>query len=121
MSTDDDGDTSAKLSVSLGGIKGVAVEAAELGPHTWTGLLCDNTPATIAYDVAVDGTVSNVVATPLRRRQDRRRQDRRAFSHDERVRIKVREHDGQIKISVDERIRCRFAGPDDQRVDLDPR
>ena len=31
------------------------------------------------------------------------------FSHDERVRIRVREDNGQIKISVDNRIRCRDA------------
>jgi hypothetical protein len=111
VKTDDDGDTSAKLSISLGRIKGVAVAAADAaGPHTWSGVLCDNSAATITYDVATDGTVSNVVATPDT--ADVRTGDSKIdvrFSHDERVRIKVRENDGQIKISVDERIRCRDA------------
>jgi len=34
------------------------------GAHSWSGLLCDGTTATVNYDVALDGTVSNVVATP---------------------------------------------------------
>jgi hypothetical protein len=109
--TDEDGDTSAKLSVSLGGLKGVAVDAAvAAGPHTWTGLLCDNSTASITYDVAADGSVSNVVATPATAdvKTEGGKIDVR-FSHDERVRIRVREDGGLIKISVDERIRCRDA------------
>ncbi|MBK5331786.1 MAG: hypothetical protein JJD93_07440 [Ilumatobacteraceae bacterium] len=109
--TDDDGDTSAKVSISLGRIKGVAIDAAAVaGPHTWSGVLCDNSAATITYDVALDGSVSNVVATPATAdvKTDGGKIDVR-FSHDERVRIKVREDNGLIKISVDERIRCRDA------------
>jgi hypothetical protein len=109
--TDEDGDTSAKVSLSVGGIKGVAVAAADaVGTHTWSGVLCDNSPATIAYDVALDGSVSNVVVTPDG--ADVRTGDNKIdvrFSHDERVRIRVSEDDGLIKISVDERIRCRDA------------
>jgi hypothetical protein len=111
VKTDDDGDTSAKLSISLGRVKGVAVDAAAAaGPHTWTGVLCDGTAATIAYTVAEDGSVSAVSATPdgADVRTDDSKIDVR-FSNDERVRIKVRENDGLIKISVDERIRCRDA------------
>jgi hypothetical protein len=110
VKTDEDGTTSAKLSVSLGNLKGVAVAAADAaGPHTWTDLLCDGSTATITYDVAEDGTVSNVVATPA---ADVRTGDSKIdarFSNDERVRIRVREDDGLIKISVDNRIRCRDA------------
>jgi hypothetical protein len=109
--TDDDGDTSAKVSISLGRIKGVAIDAADAaGPHTWSGVLCDNSAATITYDVALDGSVSNVVATPATAdvKTEGGKIDVR-FSHDEGVRIKVREDNGQIKISVDERIRCRDA------------
>lgn len=106
-----DGTTSAKLSVSLGALKGVAVDAAlAAGPHTWTDTLCDGSTATIAYVVATDGTVSDVVVTPATAdvRTDDSKIDVR-FSHDERVRIRVREDNGQIKISVDNRIRCRDA------------
>jgi hypothetical protein len=111
--TDDDGDTSAKLSISLSRLKGVAVDAtAAAGPHTWSGVLCDNSAATIAYTVAADGTVSDVTATPDT--ADVRSGDHKIdvrFSDSERVRIKVRENDGLIKISVDERIRCDSADP----------
>ena len=110
VETDDDGDTSAKVSVSLGRIKGQFIDAAAaVGPHTWTGLLCDNTTATITYDVAIDGSVSNVVATPA---ADVKTEDGKIdvrFSHDERVKIRVREDNGQIKISIEEKIRCRDA------------
>jgi hypothetical protein len=109
----DDGDSSAKLSISLGRIKGVAIDAAAAaGPHTWTGLLCDNSTATIDYTVALDGSVSGVAATPdtATVKTDGGKIDVR-FSHNERVRIKVREQDGLIKISVDERIRCHSDDP----------
>jgi hypothetical protein len=105
-----DGTTSAKLSISLGALKGVAVDAAlAAGPHTWTDMLCDGTTATITYDVATDGTVSNVVATPDAEVKTNDSKIDVRFSHDERVRIRVREDNGQIKISVDNRIRCRDA------------
>jgi len=113
VETDEDGTTSAKVSVSLGRLKGLAVDAATAaGPHTWSGVLCDNTAATITYDVATDGSVSNVVATPA---ADRVRSDggkiEVRFSDKERVRIRVREDNGQITINVDERIRCDSPDP----------
>ena len=111
VETDDDGDMSAKVSVSLGRIKGNFIDAAAaVGTHTWTGLLCDNTTATITYDVAIDGSVSNVVTDPATaevKTEDGKIDVR--FSHDERVRIRVREDNGQIKISIEEKIRCRDA------------
>jgi hypothetical protein len=111
VETDDDGDTSAKVSVALGRIKGAFVDAAAaVGTHHWSGLLCDSTTATIAYDVAIDGSVSNIVTDPATAtvKTDGGKIDVR-FSHDERVRIKVREDNGQIKISVEEKIHCRDA------------
>ncbi|MEP7114346.1 MAG: hypothetical protein ABI862_13860 [Ilumatobacteraceae bacterium] len=111
--TDEDGTTSARVSISLSGLKGVAVDAAvAAGPHSWSGVLCDNSAATITYDVAADGSVSNVVATPATdevRAEGSKIEVR--FSHDERVRIRVRESDGLVKISVDERIRCDSPNP----------
>lgn len=111
VETDDDGDTSAKVSVSLGGIKGEFVDAASaVGTHHWSGLLCDGTTATIDFDVAIDGSVSNVVTNPTTAdvKTDGGKIDVR-FSHNERVRIKVSEDNGQIKISVGEKIRCHDA------------
>ena len=113
VETDDDGDTSAKLSISLGRIKGVAIDAAAAaGPHTWTGLLCDGSTATINYTVATDGSVSDITTTPdtATVKTHGGKVDVR-FSHNERVRIKVREQDGLIKISIDEKIRCHSEDP----------
>jgi hypothetical protein len=113
VETDEEGNASAKVTVSLGRLKGLAVDAGTAaGPHTWSGVLCDNTAATITYDVAEDGTVSNVVATPA---ADRVRSDggkiEVRFTNKERVRIRVREDNGQITINVDERIRCDSPDP----------
>jgi len=113
VETDADGNTSAKVSVALGRLKGLPVDAATAaGPHTWSGVLCDNTAATITYDVAVDGTVSNVVATPAADRVKAEGDKIEVrFSDKERVRIRVREDNGQITINVDERIRCDSPNP----------
>jgi hypothetical protein len=110
VGTNDDGETSAKVSVSLGRLKGVAVDAAlAAGPHTWTGLLCDGSTATINYTVGTDGAISAVTTTPAADvKQEEGKLDVR-FSDNERVRIKVRLEDGKIKISVDERINCENA------------
>jgi hypothetical protein len=111
VETDDEGDTSAKVSVSLGRIKGEFIDAAAaVGTHHWSGLLCDGTTATIDFDVAIDGSVSNVVTDPTTAdvKTDGGKIEVR-FSHNERVRIKVREDNGQIKISVGEKIRCHDA------------
>jgi hypothetical protein len=108
--TDEDGSTSAKLSISLSDVRGVAVDAAAAaGPHTWTDQLCDGSTATVTYVVATDGSVSDVVATPEAQVRTHGSKVDVRFSKSERVRIRVREDDGQIKISVDERIRCRDA------------
>ncbi len=110
---EEDGETEAKLSISLSGLKGVAVAAAEAaGPHTWSGVLCDGSAASIAYIVAEDGSVSGVVVTPATAdvRTDDNKIDAR-FSDDERVRIKVESDDGMIRIDVKERIRCDSEDP----------
>jgi hypothetical protein len=112
VETDADASTEAKLSISLGRLKGVAVPASDAaGHHTWSGVLCDNSPATIEYDVALDGSVSNVVPSPDAEVKGNDSKIDVRFSHDERVRIKVRADDDMIKISVDERIRCDSADP----------
>ena len=112
VETNDDGDSSAKVSVSLGRIKGVAIDAVSAsGPHTWTGLLCDGSTATINYMVGSDGSVSAVTTTPA---ADVKQEDGKLdvrFSDNERVRIKVRLEDGLIKISVNEKIRCDSPNP----------
>jgi hypothetical protein len=110
---DEEGTAEAKLSIALGRINGVAVDAAAAaGPHTWTGTLCDGSTATINYTVAAEGSMSGVTATPAT--ADVRSEDGKIdvrFSNDERVRIRVRSDDGLIRIEVRERIRCNSADP----------
>ena len=111
--TDEDGNTSAKLGISLGRIKGVAVDAAAaVGPHTWTGQLCDGSTATVNYTVALDGSVSAVTATPATANiRTEGSKTEVSFSDNERVRISVKSDSGTTRISVQERIRCDSPNP----------
>ncbi|HSB88033.1 MAG TPA: hypothetical protein VLD86_17095 [Ilumatobacteraceae bacterium] len=116
----EDEGTEAKLSISLGRIKGVALDAAAVaGPHTWTGSLCDGTAASVAYTVATGGAVSDVSATPDT--ADVRTHDGKIvvrFSNHEWLLIKVREHDGMIKISVMPVLKCDTGQPTVNGVDV---
>jgi hypothetical protein len=107
---EDDGRTEAKLSISLGRIKGV--EGKAVGTHTWTGMLCDTNLASIGYTVAADGSISFGTITPAGATTSI--DDGKAtvtFETGEQVRIKVRDHDGQMTVSVKERIRCDSDDP----------
>lgn len=107
---DGDGDSSAKVSVSLSGIKGV--EGKAVGSHTWTGVLCDNTPASIAYTVADDGTITVGAITPAGATSSTDGDKTTVtFATGEKVRIKVSDHDGQMTVLVKERIRCDSPNP----------
>jgi hypothetical protein len=110
VDTDEEGDASAKLSVSLSGIKGV--EGKAVGSHTWTGVLCDNTPASIAYTVAADGTITVGAITPAGATSSTDGgKTKVTFATGEQVRIKVSDHDGEMTVSVKERIRCDSPNP----------
>ena len=53
--------TSAKLSIGLSRIKGAEIpDGATVGAHSWSGMLCDGTNATIDYTVAEDGSITDV-------------------------------------------------------------
>lgn len=109
----EDGSTEARLSVSLGRLKGVAIDAAKAaGPHTWTSTLCDGTTATINYTVAADGSVSAVTVDPATAelRTDTSKIEAR-FATGERVKIRVRLDNGLIRIDVKERFRCDSPNP----------
>ena len=107
---DDDGETSAKLSISLGRINGV--EGKAVGSHTWTGMLCDTTNASIAYTVAADGTITLGAITPAGATSSiDEGKTTVTFATGEQVRIKVSDHDGQMTVSVKEKIRCDSADP----------
>jgi hypothetical protein len=107
-------ESGAKLSISLGRIKGVALDATvAAGAHTWTGTLCDGSTATIAYTVAADGSVSAVTATPatgvVKADGDKIMVK---FSDHEAIFISVRvQDDGKIKISSGAMLRCKSGDP----------
>ena len=117
VKTDEDGATHANLRIALGRISGVelAPEAAA-GPHTWSAQLCDNSVATITYKVAVDGTISDVVADPATAVVKLDGTNAKiTFTTGERVKISVRvKTDGGVttlKISADAKIRCDAKAP----------
>ena len=113
VSTGDDGASRAKVSVSLSRPKGVSLPADQIaGSHTWNGVLCGGSKASITYVVAADGTISGVTTTPdAQQAVDGNHLDVR-FSDHERVKIKVKSHDdGQLAISVDDKIRCDSPDP----------
>ena len=76
----------------------------------WTGLLCDGTQATINYTVNADGSISAVTTTPTSASlENKGGKVSVRFSDSERVKIRAHMEDGGIKVSVDEKIRCRDA------------
>ncbi|HEX2784885.1 MAG TPA: hypothetical protein VHN36_14980 [Ilumatobacteraceae bacterium] len=106
-------ETGAQLSISLSPIKGVAVDATTAaGPHTWSGVLCNNSAVSIAYTVAEDGTVTEVTPTPVT--ADVKTDGDKIwvqFSDHESVFIKVRAKDGMIKISAQAMLHCDSGDP----------
>jgi hypothetical protein len=109
----EEGKTSAKLSISLGRIRGVAVAAVTaVGTHTWTGSLCTG-PATITYTVDPDGSISAASATPATAvvEFDGGKINVK-FSDTESIRISVRMDDGgMFRTNVSEHLRCNSADP----------
>lgn len=110
-----DDSSSAKVSVRLSDVQGQRLPADQVvGSHTWTGMLCDGSPGSIAYTVNADGTISGVTATPAT--ADVESDDDRAtveFSDRERVRVRVKSSDdgSELRVEVDERLRCERTDP----------
>lgn len=110
VNTNEDGDTSAKLSISLGRIRGV--EGMAVGSHVWSGTLCDNSAASIAYTVAADGTLTLGAIAPATATSSTGEEGAMVtFATGEQVSIHAGSHDGQVKVSVHERIRCDSGNP----------
>ncbi len=89
----------ANVVVGISGVRGRAlVEGDQVGTHTWTGALCDGTPASVTYTVDADGQVSNVVPTPAGQVNERGDRAWVAFSRREGVAITSNDarwwHDG---------------------------
>ena len=103
----EDGATESKLRISLGKLKGAAVVDGEaVGPHTWSGTLCDGTAATIAYTVAADGSITVDSTTPGAEVDVDGDEAKVRFSSDDRVRIETDDDDGALTVRVRERFRC---------------
>jgi hypothetical protein len=111
LNTNEHGDTSAKLSISLGRIRGV--EGMAVGSHVWSGTLCDNTAATIAYTVAADGTLTLGAIAPATATSSTGEEGATVtFATGERVRISSKMDDhGQVRVSVKVHIDCNSGNP----------
>lgn len=109
-----DGETRAKVRVSLSKIKTLAAPSdTVVGAQAWTGVLCDGTPARIDFVLAADGTIGSSVTVspePWKLASDGHSIEVK-FPGGEKVRIKVKEHDGKRKVSVDAKIHCGKSEP----------
>jgi hypothetical protein len=103
----------AKISITLGRTRGVAVDAATAaGVHTWNGTLCDGSAASITYTVAADGAVTDVSAMPTTAtvHSDGGKIIAK-FSDHEWAFVNVRAHDGMIKVSAGAMLHCNSGDP----------
>ncbi len=109
---DEDGATTAELRVSLSKIRGAQTASGEaIGPHTWTGTLCDSTIASFDYTVAADGSV--VVGT-LPTGATAKTGDHGAsvrFATGERVQIKVNNDNATITVGAKVNLHCKASEP----------
>jgi len=105
--------TRAASQVSLSKVSGVSQPADQAaGDHTWTGMLCDGTAASVAYSVANDGTITAGAVTPSTGTATVDGNTLKVkFSDTESVRIRVSEKDGNLRISADPRLRCQRSDP----------
>ena len=110
---DDDGAMTAELRVSLSKIKGAQTASGEaVGPHTWTGTLCDSTVATFDYTVAADGSVA--VGTLPDGATTTNTGDHGTsvrFATGERVQIKVKNDNGTLTVGAKASLHCKASDP----------
>ncbi len=108
----DDGETSAKLTVSLSRLHGSQLaEGPAAGPHTWTGQLCDGTAAEVKYVVGADGTISDVVSNVPAEVDTHGHAARVRFSNHERISIVVKGEAPTMTVGVNTKIRCDRVNP----------
>jgi hypothetical protein len=107
------GTTRAASQVSLSKVSGVALPPSQAaGEHTWTGMLCDGSTASVTYTVAADGTITAGAVTPSGATA-------KAFGHmlsvrfsdSESLRIFVQHKDGNLRISAFPSLRCERTTP----------
>jgi hypothetical protein len=109
--TNEDGTTGAKVSVTLGPLRGVVqpVDVA-IGVKTWSGALCNGDPASVTYTVNADGSLTNASATPdtATVSGDGNKVNVK-FASGERLRIESHTSTDGIKVDVREKFRCKGA------------
>lgn len=123
VKTNADG-TSSKVVLGLSGVRGRALaEGDAVGAHTWSGVLCDGTAASIQYTVNADGSISGTTATPEAQIAERGGSAWVAFSRREAVAITTtdRRHHGddtdatadpvELAVGTSERIKCDRTEP----------
>ena len=105
--------TRAASQVSLSKISGTSLPADQAaGDHTWTGMLCDGSAASVAYSVAADGTITAGAVTPASGKANVDGNTLKVtFSDTESVRIRVSSKDGNLRISADPQLRCGRTTP----------
>jgi hypothetical protein len=106
--------TSANLSIGLSRIKGAEIpEGDTVGAHSWSGMLCDGTTATIDYTVGEDGSIADVTASPegAEIKTGEHGGVGVRFATGESVRINVRDSDRQLQVGADDRIHCDAGDP----------
>jgi hypothetical protein len=103
-------ETHAKIRITLSKIKTSFNGTDAIGPHTWTGVLCDGTPASIEYTIGDGGAITVDHVDPIADRQLAEGNGVEVrFPGGERVRIRVRTADGESSVKVSEKIRCTDA------------
>jgi len=105
--------TKAGSQVTLSKVSGAALPADQAaGAHTWSGMLCDGSTATVAYTVGADGTITAGAVTPAGASADVNGNMLLVrFSPTEAVRIVVQGRGGDLKISAVPSIRCQRTVP----------
>ncbi len=117
----DDGETRSALKVSLSRVRGrMLADGEAVGPHSWSGQLCDGTAASFTYVVSETGEITDVVATPAAEVRGEGHRVKVVFGDRQRVSIKVRSDDGVLTVSTDESFRCGRNDPTVNGVAVEP-
>jgi hypothetical protein len=105
--------TKAGTQVVLSKIMGTTLPADQAaGAHTWTGMLCDGSRASVAYSVAADGTITAGAVTPSTATTAVKDNTLRVtFSDHESLLIAVTGQDGNLRISANPRLFCGRTTP----------
>lgn len=104
-------DAASSVRIKLSRLRGRQIVDGDVtGAHSWAGVLCDGSPASVSYVVDDEGAITDVVASPDAEVTDGRR-TKVAFSQREIVVIAVTDRDGAPTLTATPRIRCDRTDP----------